>query len=100
MFGVSVGSLSILKERDLAPSIDFYPSILLFTHLNYKPEMSNQETARETAFDAIASKASAWKKGYFVDEHFHKVAKPHPVIKDPMINRGTWFRITLFQRTL
>lgn len=58
--------------------------------------MSHQETARETAFDAIASKASAWKKGYFEDTKLHLVAKPHPVIKDPMINRGTWFRVTLF----
>ena len=58
--------------------------------------MSHPETARDTAFDAINSKSSAWKKGYFIDDHLVKVSKPHPTIKDPMINRGTWLRITLF----
>ena len=60
--------------------------------------MSFKETARETAFDAIASKSSAWKKGYFVDPKMHLVAKPHPTLKDPMINRGTWFRVNLFNK--
>eukprot|EP00703_Trepomonas_sp_PC1_P001469 JAP95137.1 Leucine carboxyl methyltransferase [Trepomonas sp. PC1] len=60
--------------------------------------MSNKETATETAYDAIASKASAWKAGYFDDPKFHLVSKPHPQKKDPMINRGTWFRIELFKR--
>ncbi|CAL6006978.1 Leucine_carboxyl methyltransferase [Hexamita inflata] len=60
--------------------------------------MSFKETARETAFDAISSKSSALKKGYFKDDMMHLVSKPHPQSKDPMINRGTWFRIELFQQ--
>ena len=58
--------------------------------------MSFKETARETAFDAIASKASARMKGYFKDDKLPAVSKPHPVAKDPMINRGTWFRVSIF----
>lgn len=59
--------------------------------------MSDKETAQETAFDAIASKQAALAKGYFKDEWLPRVGRSHAPKKDPMINRGTWFRVSLFQ---
>lgn len=62
--------------------------------------MSDKETAQETAFDAIASKQAALAKGYFEDAWLPRVGRAHAPRKDPMINRGTWFRVSLFQTVI
>lgn len=57
-------------------------------------ETSCPETAALTADDALASKLSALGAGYFEDallrERFVRTSCPR---KDPLINRGTWFRV-------
>ncbi|KAH0572641.1 Leucine carboxyl methyltransferase [Spironucleus salmonicida] len=60
--------------------------------------MSYKPTAQATANDAIASKASAAYKKYFDDPMLQKVYHKNPQHKDPMINRGTWFRVRFIQQ--
>jgi len=58
--------------------------------------MSDHETAASTSGDAVASKVSACRAGYFSDPLLmSRLASPVHRRKDPMINRGTWLRVRL-----
>lgn len=61
--------------------------------------MSYPETAATTANDALMSKLSALRAGYFEDPLLRIIyGKPTLPRKDPMINRGTWFRVMYVER--
>lgn len=56
-------------------------------------------TAATTSNDALLSKLSALRAGYLVDPALRAIhTKPSLPRKDPMINRGTWFRFTYIEQ--
>lgn len=60
---------------------------------------SDLVTAVTTSNDALLSKLSAMGTGYFVDPVLRAIhTKPSLPRKDPMINRGTWFRLSYIER--